>query len=249
MTFTIDDTLINYDELYKIFFNKFLATHEEIRYWVIKAQNRWESNLDPLDAVASDMPYIHRGDVVIYDNVKDFKDAPIFPPYHFYLREQVEKFNPRWYRFVYLKDLTAKRNWLDYKIDASHSKIIETLKKANEVGILRFYDFDKDEFTLHRVNKRIGSPDQPDTKKFWSHTADGEKYLSNPDSFFLVTDILTVERVFLKKPRDICLKEMGELSGYDIVGKKTSFHDHDPSHMGTKSPFHDHDASYQVSIK
>lgn len=221
-----DDDLINYDELYKILFEKFKATHDEIRYWV--------KNEPQLAPYHSDLPYFFGSDP-FYQLAPFIPGQSLCQNYHFYSKHQANEFIPKDDRFVYLKDLTAKRNWYDYKIDDSHSKIIETLKKANEVGILRFYDFDSDKFTIHRTNKPLSSTVNQDKKQFWCHTHDGESYLTNPDSFFHIRDILNIERIFFNRPREDCLTELSQLYGQQIpisypcsnnIGNKSAFHNY-----------------------
>lgn len=226
MTLYKDDELITYDELYKILFEKFKATHDEIHYWV--------KNNHDLYPYHSDLPYFHGYEQFFHLSPLS-PGYPVCPNYHFYSKDGANRFIPQEDRFVYLKDLLAKRNWYDYKIDDSHSSIIETLKKANEVGILRFYDFDLDEFTIHRTNKPFSSTVNQDKKQFWCHTHAGESYLTNPDRFFHIRDILNIERIFFNRPREDCLKELSQLRGHEI-----GFSYPCSDNMVTKSDFRTH---------
>ena len=206
--------LIPYEEMSAILRNKFNATHREIRYWVKKSmienkfeQSRmyedvdWKHELgtlieimdDPsfiLSPFASDLPFLN-----LYENPPQ---GFFNPDCYFYERSMVLKFiPPSPLRFVYQKDLTAKRNWNDYKSNQADSMRTITLSRANECGILRFYDSNIDEFTTHANKNQI-----------WCHTFEGEAYMSNPDSVFLLYDILNVERIFFNKDRNLCLSEL-----------------------------------------
>jgi len=205
--------MVSYDELYKILFAKFKASHDEIKYWVMLSKIEKDRHYFPqlgnyLTPFQSDLP--------LSLNPKGTAGSYIFtderflnPEFCFYKRKEVEEFIPPPYsRFVYLKDLAALRNWSDYKIDEKHTKIFELLKLANESGILRFYDPILNEFTLTKKQTRhIMTPDAA-LEKLWSHTFDGEAYCANPDSFFLLFDILTIERVFFNKDYNLCLEEL-----------------------------------------
>jgi hypothetical protein len=204
--------LIPYDELFHILHTKFRATHHEIRYWVKKSldyvnavnlknqesQEDFEFCLDEsvslLFPYATDLPYLGM--------LQSPPDNFFYPECYFYQKKFVNSFFPEPHlRFVYQKDLTGLRNWNDYKINdpRSFSMVSQTLLKANEYGILKFYNLPLHDFTTHANKLQI-----------WCQTFEGEAYAADPDSFFLLYEILNVERVFFKKDRDECLKELGE---------------------------------------
>lgn len=213
--------MITYEELYKILYEKFKATHDEIRYWI--KGSSYDTDLHTAQALfnggingslfpyQSDMPW-NVNNIFSEGGYYRIPKGFFYPEYNFYIKKDVEAFYPyRCFRFVYLKDLTAHRNWHDYKIDEKHTKIFEMLKRANEVGILRLYDKTVDDFTFHKtitphmmISNNIGQEKQ----QCWCHTFDGEAYFSNPDSFFLLYDILAIERVFFNKDINVCLEEL-----------------------------------------
>jgi len=189
--------LISYDEAASIILPKFRATHDELRYWIKLANdNESENNLfddtkDYLLPFASEFPI---------DNMyRRPLDGFFYPEYYFYDKASVLEFIPQpFLRFVYQKDLSGKRNWYDYKRGNPESLIYKTLFRANECGILRLYDHNDDEFRIYANKTQI-----------WCHTFEGESYLNNPDSFFLLYDILNIERIFFKKDKTLCLLELG----------------------------------------
>lgn len=201
---------IGYDEMYSILFHKFNSTHDEVRYWVKKSLDHiktlhkdqienggslfMEAIIDDSTSLlfpyGSDLPYLGTYDYP--------PDGFFYPQCYFYERKSVNKFIPSpTLCFVYQKDLAGKRNWNDYKVIGSHSLISQTLLKANEYGILRFYDYSLDEFTLYSTPSQL-----------WCHSFKGESIVSNPDSFFILFEILTLERVFFNKNRQACLDEL-----------------------------------------
>jgi len=212
-----NDEFINYDELYKILYDKYKSTHEEIRYWIIKHNSVSSNSVGTIIPFLSDLPrciYMDEKEQDVYISLINPPSSFFIPQYHFYLKSQATNFHPKFCRFVYLKDLTSLRNWYDFKRNESHSMIYALLIKANAAGILRLYDDTIDEFTLYNPNY---SHPKEGKKWFWGATADGEKYLSSPDSFFLITDILNIERIFFNKPREECLKEMRNLFNNGMI--------------------------------
>lgn len=200
----IKNDMISYDELYKILYEKYKATHDEIKYWV-KISKEGKGGDSPL------IPY--RTDLELNINNESFifpAEGFLYPEYCFYKKEEAKIFKPLPpFRFVYLKDLTAKRNWNNYNIDSKKTNIFELLKHANEFGILRLYDPKFQDFTFHRINKNQSIKDTfLQKKQLWCHTFEGESYLSNPDSFFLLHDILIFERIFFKKDWKLCMQEL-----------------------------------------
>lgn len=201
--------LISYDQVFDILHEKFQLTHDELRYYIKKSlENFKEINVKNVmegfvtadhfvvnDSSFSLIPYA--SDLPFNGMYENPPDGFFFPEVCFYDLQCVLIFVPcQHVRFVYQKDLTSKRNWNDHKND-SRSLVSEMLLKANEYGILRFYNKSYDEFTIH-ANKF----------QLWSSTFDGESYVTNPDSFFLLNEILTIERVFFKRDRQSCLAEL-----------------------------------------
>lgn len=208
---------ITYDEMYKILYDKFKTTHDELRYWIKGTTHVCHSAYNISRKLK---PYLC--DIPLNDGIMTDEVAPLsgffYPEYCFFNKKDVEVFSPsKCFRFVYLRDLTAQRNWYDYKIDEKHSKIFELLKHANEAGILRFYDTAKDDFSFHKILKNNQK------KQLWCHTFDGEAYCANPNSFFLLYDILTLERVFFKKDLKLCLEE--------LYGQSSEVHDTVPDNV------------------
>jgi hypothetical protein len=194
--------LIPYSEMYNILHEKFYVTHQELRYWIKKSIEKIYSkekmyNKDLSNANDFLVPFI--SDLPFLDNYEIPHNEFFYPEYYFYQKKSVLNFVPLHpLRFVYQKDLTGIRNWSDYRIgkkDSSRSKI---LLKANEGGILRFYNDSVDDFTLFANKSQI-----------WFQTFEGESYVENPESFFLLYDILNVERIFLGKNKELCLNELG----------------------------------------
>jgi len=206
---TTELDLIPFVELSIILRKEFKASAEEIRYWIKRSLSQDQALARKLYEDIND------------DNINDFllnetllspylSDIPLagfyqypdanffYPECYFYDKQQVLKFVPAPHlRFVYQKDLTAHRNWNDYKNNRSHSLIYQTLFTANEKGMLRLYSTELDEFTINATAHQL-----------WCHTFEGESYFSNPDSFYLLYEILNIERIFFKKDRNLCLEEL-----------------------------------------
>lgn len=201
--------LISYDEMFHILYDKFKTTHQELRYWIKKSLDDLKSaNINNvIQEVLVIDPFVHNSSFLLIPYASDLPimglyeypaEGFFYPQCYFYDRQSVLKFIPYTaLRFIYQKDLTGKRNWNDYKTNDSSSLICQTLLKANEYGILRFYNDSIDEFTSRANEIQI-----------WCHTFEGEAYVSNPESFFLLYEILTLERIFFKKDRMSCLTEL-----------------------------------------
>lgn len=202
--------MINYDELCKLLYSKFKATSDEIRYWV--KNSLLLGDLSKIWAYRSDIPIIRpdKGRNNYYMMVhRDVSTDLFYPEYYFYNFEKANEFVPDpLYRFVLLQDLTSKRNWYDYKIDEENTVIRDTLSKANEGGILRFYNKSIDDFTLYKQKPSNNNLVDDGKKQLWCHSFDFPDFLANPNTFFLLYDIMTVERVFFKKDLNICLEEL-----------------------------------------
>jgi hypothetical protein len=194
--------LIPYDEMYRTLKEKFNVTHAELRYWIkesikkiyYKKHVHIEQLLDLSNVLVpfvSDLPFI--------DHYEISNNEFFYPECYFYQKKDVLSFVPSPpLRFVYQKDLTGKRNWNDYRISSKDSSRSRILLNANECGVLRFYNDSIDDFTLYANKSQI-----------WFQTFEGESYVENPDSFFLLYDILNVERIFFGKNKELCLNELG----------------------------------------
>lgn len=203
--------LITYDELFSILHEKFKVTHDELMYWIKKSLNyanfktEYDSGDQPCNHYFPEYLEDDRSFLIPFSsdlpNMGMYEFPPdnlFYPECYFYIRQSALRFTPSpSYRFVYQRSLRSLRNWNDY--ESSHSLIAQTLLKANEYGILRFYNRKRDEFTLYDENG-IG---------LWCHSFAGPDYVNDPDNFFLLHEILTLERVMFKKDRNECLRELG----------------------------------------
>lgn len=188
-----DVDFIDYDQLFYYLSHKFKATHDEIRYWIkLSAQ---EVNIHPLHLYAyiSDLPFDYMD--------QQFREPyGLFPETFYFKPLEVEAFTPQPYlRFVYLKDLTT-RNW----VDLPYNKKEDTLSLACACGMLRVYDHKINEFTNHKV-VTCGIREN---HVRWETSDAWEDIITNPETFFLLEDILKVERHFFKKDRALCLSEL-----------------------------------------
>lgn len=198
--------LIPYDEMYRILREKFNATHDELRFWIkisleFVTSNKFTDSGEPLlvnmDESFNNGLYLlspYGSDLPTFNECYDIPpDRFFYPKYYFYWKQAVLQFIPSPHlRFVYRKDLTGKRHW--------HSSTRSfNLLKANECGILRFYDQSLDEFTFFANDSQL-----------WCHSFEVQKdYVENPETFFLLYDILKVERIFFGKDKELCLNELG----------------------------------------
>jgi hypothetical protein len=210
--------LIDYSELFKLLSKKFNATHDEIRYWShrsLKYMNKCEQEDNPIyydeDGNLSFeygesfiIPFVC--DVPIKDDRYKIPESEFFTPeYYFYVARDSHEFEPpRHLRFVYFRDLSANRNWGDFSIGEIGEKKPNLLIEASLSGLLRCYDWESDEFTLYNTST-VGDKH---TKRKWAQCDEGISILNDPDSFFLLEDIITIERAMLKKDRKLCLKDM-----------------------------------------
>ncbi len=203
--------LIPYNEMHRILREKFNVTHDELRFWIKISLDFIKSNkfIDCADTIISMDDCFDNGLYLLFPYVSDlptfnnYYDIPpdgfFYPKYCFYSKQAVLQFIPSHaLRFVYQKDLTGQRNWSNYRTGKKDSSRSEILLKANEYGILRFYDSFLDEFTLYATKSQV-----------WFQTFEGESYVENPESFFLLYDIHNVERIFFGKEKEICLNELG----------------------------------------
>jgi hypothetical protein len=185
--------MINYEQLYMIMWDKWKATHHELHYWIASShRNCFMGNYDEifLKPYLSDIPsYIRYWPIPD----KDFN----FPQDRFYNLHQANNFKPHpTARFVYLRDLTKRDNW--------HSDYIASnLLYGNKIGALRFYDPLTHEFTLHK-----SFPYDSSHTELWCNSSDASSLISDPESFFLIYDILTMERIIYHRHLDSCMDEL-----------------------------------------
>lgn len=201
---------ITYDELYEILLKKFNADHNEVEYWVnLERSNMdfpqriFKTDLDKFYNANAVMPYV--SDLPNADGYYIIDQQPAI--YSFYLSPCANKYKPIIHnRLVYLQDLAGKRNWSAHlRSDTNLYSDFPSLDEACRAGLIRFYDETKQVFT-YKKHFKMGD-NQSDV--LWINTTEGQEYLSQPDSFFLLEDILKIERIFFNKPREECLKELG----------------------------------------
>lgn len=201
--------MITYDELYNILWDKYRATDDELSYWIKlshpESNLMFPKNLTPFDS-----------DIFRFNPSSSYRISLNnfhFPKLRFYKLSEVDEFVPNpCLRFVYQNDLFSRGYW-------NRETYAQHLKKANEWGILRFYDQDRHEFYLHKIWKPklfISSADtySADTysadsyQELWCNASDIDQIISNPDTFFTIYDILTIERVLFGRDLNSCLDEL-----------------------------------------
>lgn len=209
---------IDYIELFNILSKKFKATHDEIRYWShrsLKYMDKVDQEDNPIFYDEDGTLHFEQGESFIIPFVSDIptKDdryetpqSDFFSPeYYFYIARDAHEFEPpRHLRFVYFRDLSSYRNWGDFSIGEISEKKSNLLIEASLSGLLRCYDKELDEFTYYKTSK-IGDKE---TKRKWAQSDEGLSLLRDPDSFFLLEDIIKIERAMLKKDRKLCLEDM-----------------------------------------
>lgn len=207
---------IDYPELYRILHEKISATHDEIQFWArqypqvcayvphdIHIKCFFEENIkNVLLPFVSDLPA--PGQNLIYTTPLEKFD----PTLCFYHLKNVNDFAPpKHYRLVYIKELGWKgRNyWRKYPRPETSYSYFPELDSAAKNGLIRFYDKETYEFTYHQKSKS----NNPAMDKLWINTEEGQKYINDPDEFFLLQDIINIERIFFNRPRNECLEELG----------------------------------------
>ena len=214
---------VDYNELYNILNEKIGATHDELHVWARQHRNHHIRDIknffindnphDLLIPFVSDLPDIDRNYIPVLNKFD--------PMLCFYLERMVTSFDPpKHSRLVYIKDLSAKRNWPQYSrrdIEENAKKqndeyrektmfsIFPALDRASKNGIIRFYDKETYQFSYYQISKSNNSS----MDKLWIETAIGEEYVAENHSFFLLQDIINVERIFFNRSRKECLEELG----------------------------------------
>jgi hypothetical protein len=198
---------INFNELTNILYKKYHATYDEIRYWIKEEEkyyNRSDDEHEHLEKFL--LPFV--SDLPRFDGRWELSRGRCFYPEHyFYVKNCAESYIAYPHkRFVYVKDLTALRNWPQYS--KKETKLVSCFPALNEAarsGLLRFYQQEDHDFTLYQPSLN----EDLENRKLWINTAQGEEYLNDPEKFFLLEDIINIERVFYGRKREDCLKELG----------------------------------------
>jgi len=212
-----ESPFITYPELYKILHDKYQATDDEVKYWVNSSRSvvkyygfcmkqlphdstfilPYEHDTTFILPYESDLP--NCSDMYVYSNAS--------PEYSFYYSHIAKLYTPSpHHRFVYVRDLAGKRNWLGHlRSDTNLYSDFPALDEAARAGLLRFYDETKKEFT-YKKHFKLGDQE---SDVLWIDTKEGQDYLSDPSKFFLLQDIINIERLFFNRPREDCLKELG----------------------------------------
>jgi|ERR1700729_545615 len=200
---------IDYNELYKILHEKIEATHDELMVYAHWGQNYIENSLESFDVEKCDYNHILIPFLSDLPGLNGNYECPLKnfdPRLCFYHIKNINRFDPpRPSRLVYIRDL-PKRNWdkhLNSEKDIYSDFLV--LDRAAESGHLRFYDKETYEFTFHERSKS----NNPSMDKLWIHTDKGQKYVTKPFNFFLLQDIVNIERIFFDRPRNDCLLELG----------------------------------------
>jgi hypothetical protein len=204
----VKEKFIDYDDLYKILHEKFNANHDEIRFWLYEFNGHNINDVDNFfindDTVHFLLPFT--SDLPNLDGYYDNPSSEFDPTLCFFYSNNVENFVPTPYmKIVYIKDLSGKRNWQQsLRSETNLFSNYPALDRAAESGLLRFYDRSSDKFTLYQKSKS-GDPKQD---KLWILTNEGQEYVTQPDNFFLLSDIINIERIFFKRSRNDCLEEL-----------------------------------------
>lgn len=223
---------VNYDELSAILYQKYNATDDEIRYWIKRSVDRFreieedKAKLSHPDALWVDTYWMLKESPAslllpfqtdlpsLEDDYLYAQDEFFYPEYYYYLARDAHEFTPPPHmRFVYFRHLAALRSWASEKIDDTSGKKFDVLVLAQRRGLLRCYDKDIDDFTFYKTF-RTGIKE---SKRLWADTDLGLEMLNDPETFFLLEDIIRIERCIFRKSRAACLEELKiELAKPDI---------------------------------
>lgn len=200
---------IDYHDMYNILNQKINATHDEVQFWARQfGDHDFRNSLN----------FFEKGDLhdILLPFISDIPDRNIHfmptgkifdPTISFYLKKNVETFDPpKHSRLVYIKDLSASRSWTKYiRTETNTYSDYPALDRAAQNGLIRFYDPNTYEFSYYQRSKT----GDRSLDKLWILTSEGEHYVTQPDNFFLLQDIVNIERIFFNRPRDECLAELG----------------------------------------
>lgn len=203
---------LNYNETYEILHDRLKAQHVEIEYWTRNIFSTFISNeiihLSKLDSntnMLEDILFPFISDIPNNDKTYKTPCSNFDPTLCFYWKQNVMNFSPPPHdRLVLIRDLPTRMWPRHSRSELNTFSDFPALEKAAQEGMLRFYDKENCKFTYYKRSK--GSC----RDKLWYYTAEGEKYLSGDrDEFFLLQDIINIERIFFNRPRNECLKELG----------------------------------------
>ncbi len=190
---------VDYNELFQILNKKYNATHDELRYWI-----KCDSIIGDISEHDSAALFPFMSDIpTAYDGLPLIHDELFNPIYYFFMIEDVHNYFPApQTRFIYRMNLTSRECWsVDFLKSQRNMNILE---KAQRAGLLRCYNKETDDFTLYKTFKA----GDKESKRLWCNTDEGINILNDPESFFLLEDILRIERAFFNKPLESCLKEL-----------------------------------------
>ena len=205
-----DCPFYTFDELHAVLFETHRCSREELIFWIYNRENCRTDHffqipdenfrIEPLTAFIYDIPQ--------YKNY--YKSTGIInlnPEYFYYLKDVIKQFKiDNLLRFVYVHELAGKRNWPRHaRSETNLYSDYPALDEAAKKHILRFYDNDLHEFTYKKKFK-VGDNE---SEQYWIDTSEGQDSLSQPDTFFLLQDIINIERLFFNRTRQDCLKELG----------------------------------------
>jgi len=205
----IKKEFIRYPEVYNILHDKYRVTHDELNYW-IKRDRKLED--EEAFSYGNCSKYFEPFISDIPQKNTTYKYSPIScePTVCFYNKISIENYTPDILnRFIYIRDLPL-RLW--HKWDrVEHETYAEypSLEFAAKYSMLRFYDKNTHEFTLEKTFTLKKDNETIETRQLWYNTTDGQQMLSDSQTFFLLEDIIHIERVFNKRPLEECMKELG----------------------------------------
>jgi len=204
---------LDYNEAYAILHDRIKAQQVEIEYW---AKNSFHTPFSGQSISLSQVfPIPNRFVSFLIPFVSDLPNSDksylsTSPPFDhtlcFYLEKNVMSFFPPLHtRLVLIQDLPGRLWHREGRSEINPHSDFPALEKAAQNGILRFYNPETYNFTYYKNSKNGSSHD-----KLWYYTSEGEKYLSGKGGeFFLLQDIVNIERIFFNRPRNECLEELG----------------------------------------
>lgn len=189
MTAFLNEEFTFYEDAFAYLNKKFNVTYEEMQWW---------SNDDDgstLECYISDIPLWDCVVSYIFEVIPN-KRANNFifdVKYGFYRKKDIESFVPSPFdRLISQKDLQQQRNWSDP---------LEVLEKAAKLGVLSFYRPDMNDFSRYKFKNDGERINICDTE--W-----GENYLTQSNSLFILSEIIIIERMFFKIPRERGIEEL-----------------------------------------